>query len=121
MLVGCFDYYSPPKQFTSYFYSSQDGGSTWTTVHLPNNVQASLDRLFYFDANNALLLGRDIYKSADGGKTWTLVQTVNWDAQFSFVDAQHGWAVGGPAGAIALVNTVNGGKTWAVIKPVIVK
>jgi photosystem II stability/assembly factor-like uncharacterized protein len=121
MLVGCFDDNTPPQQFTSYLYSSQDGCTTWTTVHLPNKVQASLDRLFYFDATHALLLGRDMYKSADGGQTWAYVQTVNWDAQLSFVDPLHGWATGGAAGQKALVNTIDGGKKWALIKPTITK
>ena len=49
LLVGCFDEYEPPKQFTSYFYSSQDGGATWQTVHLPAKVQAAQDQLIYFD------------------------------------------------------------------------
>ncbi len=40
MLMECFDYNIPPQQFTSYLYSSQDGGTTWTTVHLPPKVQA---------------------------------------------------------------------------------
>jgi photosystem II stability/assembly factor-like uncharacterized protein len=121
MLMACFDYKFPPQQFTSYLYSSQDGGSTWTTVHLPAKVLASEDRLFYFDASNALLLGRDMYKSADGGQTWTYVQTVTWDAQLSFVDPLHGWATGGAVGEKALVKTVDGGKKWILIKPVIVK
>lgn len=121
LLVGCFDYYIPPKQFTSYLYSSQDGGTTWTTLQLPAKVVASQDRLFTFDGDHALLLGRDIYQSADGGQTWSFVQTVNWDAQFSFVDPQHGWALGGAEGKVALVNTINGGRTWALIKPVIAR
>jgi len=121
LLMGCFDYSNPPKQFTSYLYSSQDGGTTWTTVHLPGKVLASQDTLFYFDANHALLLGRDIYQSANGGQTWSFVQPVNWDGQFSFVDPLHGWAVGGEVGKIALVNTVNGGRTWVLIKPVIAR
>jgi photosystem II stability/assembly factor-like uncharacterized protein len=88
---------------------------------LPGKVLASQDTLFYFDANHALLLGRDIYQSANGGQTWSFVQPVNWDGQFSFVDPLHGWAVGGEVGKIALVNTVNGGRTWVLIKPVIAR
>jgi photosystem II stability/assembly factor-like uncharacterized protein len=121
MLMSCFDYKIPPQQFTSYLYSSQDGGMTWTTVHLPAKVQAANDRLFYFDASHALLVGRDIYKSADGGQTWSYVQSVTWDAQLSFVDALNGWATGGAAGDKALVNTVDGGKKWLLIKPIIAK
>ncbi len=117
MLMGCFDDNNPSQQFTSYLYSSQDGGMTWTTVLLPAKVQASQDRLFYFDAFHTLLVGRDIFKSEDGGQTWSYVQSVTWDAQLSFVDPLHGWATGGAEGDKALVNTVDGGKKWVLIKP----
>jgi formylglycine-generating enzyme required for sulfatase activity/photosystem II stability/assembly factor-like uncharacterized protein len=120
MLVACFDYH-PNTPFTSYLYSSQDGGTTWTAVHLPDKALASQDTLIYFDADHALLLGRDMYKSSDGGQTWSFVQTVSWDGQFSFVDSQHGWGVVRGGGLVALVNTINGGKTWAEIKPAIAK
>jgi formylglycine-generating enzyme required for sulfatase activity/photosystem II stability/assembly factor-like uncharacterized protein len=121
MLMACFDNHNPPTKFTSYLYSSQDGGTTWTTVHLPDKVLASQDTLIYFDADHALLLGRDMYQSADGGPTWSFVQTVSWDGQFSFVDPQHGWGVVRGGGLVALVNTINGGKTWAEIKPAIAR
>ncbi len=124
MLVGCFDYYSPPHQYTSYLYSSQDGGMNWTTVHLPAQLMVSLERpvrLFFFDALHALLLGRDMYKSEDGGYTWTHLSTVSWDAELSFADPLHGWATGGAAGEKALVYTVDGCKKWVLIKPTTVK
>jgi photosystem II stability/assembly factor-like uncharacterized protein len=121
MLMECFDYNNPPQQFTSYLYSSQDGGTTWTTVHLAPKVQASNDKLFFFDAAHALLMGRDIYASSDGGQTWNYVQSVTWDAQVSFVDPLHGWATGGDPGNKALVNTVDGGKKWVLIKPTTAK
>jgi photosystem II stability/assembly factor-like uncharacterized protein len=119
LLVGCFDYSNPPVQFSSYLYSSSDGGGSWTTVKLPDKVLASQDTLFYFDASRALLLGREIYQSADGGQTWSYVQTVNWDGQFSFVDSQNGWAVVRANGEVGLVQTTNGGKSWSEIKPTI--
>ncbi len=124
MLVGCFDYFSPPHQFTSYLYSSQDGGMNWTTVHLPAQLMVSLERpvrLFFFDALHALLLGRDMYKSEDAGYTWTHLSTVSWDAELSFVDPLHGWATGGAPGEKALVYTVDGCKKWVLIKPTTVK
>jgi photosystem II stability/assembly factor-like uncharacterized protein len=119
MLVGCFDYYNPPKQFTSYFYSSQDGGATWQTVHLPEKVQAAQAQLFYYGSNNALLLGRDIYLSTSDGQTWSFVKTVNWDGQFSFSDPQYGWAVARSNGEIALVQTTDWAASWTLIKPTI--
>jgi photosystem II stability/assembly factor-like uncharacterized protein len=119
MLVGCFDYSDPPTQFTSYLYTTQDGGTTWTMVHLPAKVLASQSSLFYFDVQNALLLGKNMYKSTDGGQTWIYVQTVSWQAQLTFVDPLHGWATGGLPGEKALVSTIDGGKKWVLVKPTI--
>ncbi len=119
MLVGCFDAYDPPHVFSSYLYSSEDGGSAWKSIHLPDKVLASQDTLFFFDKNNALLLGRDIYRSADGGQNWEYVKSVNWDAQFSFVDPQTGWAIARANDQTTLVKTSNGGAAWIEIKPVI--
>ncbi len=121
MLVGCFDGYEPPRQFISYFYASQDGGATWTTVRLPGKVMASQDRLIWFGTDKALLLGRELYASANGGGTWSDVATVNWDAQFSFVDPQHGWAVASSNGQIDLVQTTNGGGSWSEVNPTVAK
>jgi len=119
MLVGCFDYHDPPKKFTSYFYSSQDGGATWQTIHLPDKVQAAQDQLIYFGLNNALLLGYDMYLSTADGQTWSFVRTVYWDGQFSFVDSQNGWAVARLSGQVALLHTLDGAVTWTMDNPVI--
>jgi len=120
MLVGCFDYYTPPHEFVSYLYASYDNGKTWSTQSLPDKVLASQDTLIFFDAYQVLLLGRDMYQNTNGGfGDWPKVKTVNWDGQFSFVDAKTGWAVARNAGQVALVATVDGAKTWSVIKPVV--
>ncbi|HEX2997530.1 MAG TPA: sialidase family protein [Anaerolineales bacterium] len=119
MLVGCFDAYDPPRAFNSYFYSSEDGGATWTSALLPEKVPASQDILFFFDEENALLVDRTIYRSTNGGKSWDPVKSVAWDGQFSFVDPQTGWAIAHSGSEIALVKTSNGGATWSEIKPVI--
>ena len=124
MLVGCFDYFDPPQQFVSYLYASDDGGFTWETILLPDPVLASQYTLIYFglpasSRHGALLLGREIYSSTDDGRTWEHVKTVNWDGQFSFVDSLRGWAIASSSEGVALVRTVDGGRTWALIKPVI--
>jgi photosystem II stability/assembly factor-like uncharacterized protein len=120
MLVGCFDYYTPPHKFVSYLYASYDDGKTWSTQLLPDKVVASQDTLIFFGAYQVLLLGRDSYQNTNGGfGDWSHVKTVTWDGQFSFVDAQHGWAVARSNGEVALVQTANGGGTWNVIKPAI--
>jgi photosystem II stability/assembly factor-like uncharacterized protein len=88
-------------------------------TRLPEKVQANHSTLFFFDRDHGLLLGRDIYRSADGGRNWQYVKSVNWDAQFTFVDPQTGWAVAQADNQTAFVKTSNGGASWIEIKPVI--
>ena len=102
---------------TGYLYATEDGGEDWQTYPLPPEVQASEAQLIFFDATNALLLGREMYRTGDGGETWVRVKAVAWDGQFSFVDPLHGWAVARAGDDIALVVTTNGGSTWAELEP----
>jgi photosystem II stability/assembly factor-like uncharacterized protein len=117
LLVGCFDDMEPPQKFISYLYTSENGGNTWSTYRLPDPVIAEKDTLIFFDASNALLLGRYIYRTTDGGHTWSPVQVVTWDGLFSFVDNQNGLAVVRSSEGVALVKTNDGGRTWIMIKP----
>jgi len=121
MLVGCFDYYDPPRESVSYFYSTQNGGVSWSTIRLPDTVRAADDRLLWFGLNNALLLGRDMYLTTSDGQTWSFVKSVNWDGQFTFSDPQYGWAIARSDGEVALVQTMDWAATWSVIKPTITR
>lgn len=119
--VGCFDYGEPPKLFSGFFYSSQDGGKSWLTAPLPAKVRVEKSSLVYFGANYVLLLGREIYLSKSDGAAWSFVKSVNWDGVFSFTDPQYGWAVAVMNNETALVHTKNGALTWKIIKPVIAR
>lgn len=119
LLVGCFDVYSPPHIFSSYLYVSNDDGSTWTGTLLPDKVLASNDTLLFFNKNDVILLGRDIYRSVDGGQNWDHVKSVNWDGQFSFIDPQSGWAIARAGNERALVKTSDGGNSWSLMHPII--
>ncbi len=118
LLVGCFEFGDPPKKFSGFFYSSQDGGKSWLTTPLPKNVRAEDGRMLYFGANYVLLLGRETYLSTSDGSAWSFVKSVNWDGSFSFTDPQYGWAVAVLNNETALVRTENGAVTWKIIKSV---
>jgi hypothetical protein len=119
LLVGAFGNQSQSGEFAGYLYSSDDRGATWSIFPLPSEVFPEDYDLIFFDAQNALLLGRDSYRSADGGASWQHVSTVYWDGQYSFVDPQHGWAVVHMDEEYALVRSVDGGESWQIIPAVI--
>ena len=59
--------------------------------------------------------------TTDGGETWTFVQQVFWTGQFSFVNANQGWAsVINDNNENALVKTGNGGVHWDMLNPMVV-
>jgi photosystem II stability/assembly factor-like uncharacterized protein len=119
MLLGCMDNEYSVEDFVSYFYASEDAGATWQTTRLPAQVEASQYQLVYFGREDALLLGRSIYHSTTDGQDWDYVSMVNWDGQFSFIDAQTGWAVGKDTTEVALAYTDDGADSWSLIIPTI--
>lgn len=72
-----------------------------------------------FSVSKMCALSLEILKTLDGGVTWTKVQTVHWDGQFSFVNAQPAWAVAWVGDEIALVKTSDGCPTWELLEPLV--
>ncbi len=120
-LLKCLDN-STFKVEHDFLYSTPDAGKTWQSVAMPGGfivADPPAGGLFFTSMTSGLALGRWIYQTADGGKTWSTGKQVNWDGQFSFVDMTTGWAVARNAGQVALVKTVDGGKTWQEIHPTV--
>lgn len=121
VLLKCLDN-STFKVEHDFLYSTTDGGSTWQSVTLPAEFTVAdppAGGLYFVSMTSGLALGRWIYRTDDGGKTWSTGKQVNWDGEFSFVDINTGWAVARNAGQVALVKTIDGGKTWQEIHPVV--
>ncbi|MBI3176901.1 MAG: hypothetical protein HYZ35_02820, partial [Chloroflexi bacterium] len=97
----------------SFLYSTEDGGKTWRISAYPGGA------LQLLDGSIGWALSREIHKTENGGQTWRLIKTVAWEGQFSFVSGELGWAVARSDGAIAVVRTTNGAKTWSLLEPVI--
>ncbi|MDF1500530.1 MAG: hypothetical protein P1P76_08680 [Anaerolineales bacterium] len=103
--------YSDPQVERELFYRSADGGQSWDAWEFPGGD------IYFLDETRGFALSREIYWTADGGVTWELGKTVNWDGQFSFVDADYGWAVARAGSELALVATEDRGQTWHFIEP----
>lgn len=102
----------PSGDQTAFLYRTDDG-KNWRTSPFPGGSP------LFLTPETGFALGREVYKTTDGGASWTKVKTVAWEGQFSFFDDQHGWAVARTEGAVALVKTDDGGRTWQELQPTI--
>lgn len=95
----------------AYLFITEDAGGEWSRWDAPGGL------LLYLPGDVILSLGRDIHRSDDGGNTWTYLKTVSWDAAFSFISPEIGWAAARAEDERALVGTVDGGRTWQEMEP----
>lgn len=121
MQVSC-QSFDGTKVAKTWLYATADGGATWKARLAP----ASLGSYQFISAAQGWFVGDShIFATADGGKTWANLAKVDWNAQLSFVDAKNGWVVATmgstPNVSYALVNSVDGGTRWGLLKPKISK
>lgn len=111
LVVECTAYQGDETSETAYLFTTKDGGHSWERFDYPGGD------LIFIDRQTAFALGREIFKSEDAGFTWDQIKRVEWDGQFSFVNQELAWAVAQSGDAIALVKTVDGCSTWALLEP----
>jgi photosystem II stability/assembly factor-like uncharacterized protein len=102
-----------PTNIVHYLYFTNNGGATWTSVPYPGGP------LYMLDGATAFAMGQEQHRSTDGGASWTLTSIVAWDGQFSFVTPFYVWGVAEAGGAYALVKSVNGTSSWAMLTPML--
>ena len=103
---------------------TNDGGSTWEDVSVPNNTETDFRDIEAFDDKIAIVMGIStparFYKTNDGGKSWDLVyfnenKEVFFDGM-SFWNKNNGIAFSDPVnGKHYLIKTKDGGETWQEI------
>jgi photosystem II stability/assembly factor-like uncharacterized protein len=117
-------------ELQSWMYTSTNQGKTWIISDMPAGLDADVQ---FVDASTGWLLIGDpyenseghLYQTTDGGQSWTLLKRTGWtDARLSFVDTQKGWALACTNAYCyqreaqqALIKTIDGGKTWQILKP----
>lgn len=94
-------------------YRSDDQGQSWSVMDYPGGA------VLFLDENQGFAFNRTIHWTSDGGMTWEEQKQVNWDGQFSFADAEYGWAVAREGEEQALVMTEDGGERWVIIRPIL--
>ena len=103
---------------------TNDGGSTWEYVSVPNTTETDFRDVEAFDDKIAIVMGIStparFYKTNDGGKSWDLVyfnenKEVFFDGM-SFWNKNNGIAFSDPVnGKHYLIKTKDGGETWQEI------
>ncbi|MHB1627947.1 MAG: WD40/YVTN/BNR-like repeat-containing protein [Bacilli bacterium] len=117
-------------------YRTQNGGVSWSpakTLSIRNVPPTNID---FVNANTGWVLTKSMtqtgnisgaalhYLGANG--SWSVISTeafLKYANQIDFVTPQIGWAIASPPtsatfhGGTVLAKTVNGGKTWTVMRP----
>jgi len=114
LLVECRASTENEHIFSYYLYSTKDGGLSWQSNPAPSG------RLHLISPDIGWMLGKEIHFTDNGGKIWIKINEVSWEGQFSFIDANHGWAVARNDDEIALVKTEDGGRSWIIVEPELV-
>jgi photosystem II stability/assembly factor-like uncharacterized protein len=83
------------RSIDTVLYRTENGGSSWEALRLPEEQGSwSIWSMEFLDEDTGWLFGPTIYETRDGGGSWRAVKRVGWDeAEFDFVDPEHGWAV----------------------------
>jgi photosystem II stability/assembly factor-like uncharacterized protein len=95
---------------THYLFLTNDLGETWAMNEYPG------ERLLFLDPETGWAIGEYLYSTLDGGATWDLLGTLDWNGQYSFINAQSGWAVKLEDDANNLLQTQDGGRTWTTLE-----
>ncbi|MDZ4803859.1 MAG: YCF48-related protein [Candidatus Eisenbacteria bacterium] len=104
-----------------------NGGSTWTTVNLPEPKPEGLCGMSVVDANTVCAVGAyygapRFIRTDDAGASWTVLDMTPWCSALidtKWFDEQTGIAVGatgnGPTRQTRILRTTDGGLTWNVV------
>lgn len=113
--VRCSNYNSSPVAYSYFVYTTQNGGSTWTSYTYPGVG------LYFVTADTGWALSQKIQRTTDGGASWAIISDVTWSARMDFISEKIGWGVARSDNQTALVKTMDGGVTWAELKPTVGK
>lgn len=143
LVVTCQNPDNPEGPTISYLYTASTPGMSWSYLSLPAPMQAAGDwqknmrktAVLFLEPTMGWLFQYDDYEfsdsqlnvhstlistSEDGGSSWSQAATVYWSGQFSFVNPHTGWALAQSEQTTALVQSIDGGKNWELIDPVII-
>jgi photosystem II stability/assembly factor-like uncharacterized protein len=90
---------------------SDNGGDSWSVVHVMDGESATEGGLFFLDENVGYFsthYGKGAYRTVDGGRTWTALPATSVYRRIVFADPEVGWSMM----YNQLVYTTDGGKRW---------
>ena len=105
------------------FYKTLDGGSTWNPVSISPNPHAicglhAVENTSTIYGCGAFFTPAYIIKSVDSGENWEFIDMSAYSnglVEVLFTDENHGYASGNGASGGVVLETFDGGSTWAEI------
>jgi len=112
----------------AYAYRTENSGLTWQITPIEFSQAEHLSPSIAWRRGPAAVEGeteqskglRGLFWTFDAGRTWSWASTLDWDGDLDFVSSLVGWGVAENAeGRTRLLMTVDGGRSWEEIKPVV--
>jgi len=105
-------------QNDDYLFRTEDGGTTWTPLHLPG-TDAMINVMGRAPTDDALYVGTggNVYKSKDSGQSWTWIGPPgrNGDMYDITVDPRNTDVLYLPRCAHGIVKSTDGGTSWTAV------
>ena len=106
-----FDFTEPAS---NYLYITEDGGGSWRSLPVPAE-----GTWHFYTFYQAYLTGEKIWQTNNQAASVAPIADLPWTGTFNFINSQMGWAVSHDGGETSLYRTIDSGKTWEKISPVI--
>ncbi len=111
--VACKNMAAPMDRPIVTLYTSLDGGDSWVQKSIPPGI------LNYLPEDGLMVIGEEVSISWDGGDSWERQPNAPEGLSAQFVDGEYGWIL--PSSGKDIFQTVDGGKTWQSITPLLVE
>jgi photosystem II stability/assembly factor-like uncharacterized protein len=108
------EYLDQSKPTENFLYITENGGGNWISLPVPAGAW------HFYSFYQGYLVHEKIWHTNNQAASVGAIAAMPFRGEFNFINSQMGWAVSHDGGETNLYRTIDSGKTWEKIMPVIV-